>query len=99
MDSLRWRQFPLKVQMGHIAAEVGRALFWEKKEDWESRKNALIRALELIDLTMSSISGLSRRREIARLREAVGGCLIRSSIYGVTLTDLDRYFLPFCASS
>ncbi len=58
-----------------------------------------IQYTSLINLTLMSISGLSRRREIARLREAVGGCLIRSSVYGVTLTDLERYFFPFIAAS
>lgn len=48
----RWNQFSIHEQMANIGAEVGRAINWRNKKNSEMSKNALYRALELIDFTV-----------------------------------------------
>ncbi len=97
MDLPRWKKFPLKTQMGHITAEIVRAKVWEEKNDLRSREQALERALELVDLTLDCYCR-SRRRELARLREVIAHCLVRSEVYDITLEDVQRYGLLFVMS-
>ena len=83
---------PVKQQIGNITSELSRAVAWEKKADSESRDQALFRALELIDMTVFSFKG-GRRREMARFREAVSHCFVRSKAYNIELRDLESFGL------
>lgn len=87
----RWARFSVKEQIGHVASEIGRARIWEERGDERSRREALRRVLELIDMSIDQ-----RRtsvREWARLRELVCNCLARAGAYRVTLKDLERFGL------
>lgn len=67
----RWSQLSLVEQMANIGSEVSRALNWRNKNNEEYCRRAVIRALELIDLTLAGTRGFPRYKELARLREAV----------------------------
>jgi hypothetical protein len=58
-------------QMANIGSEVSRALNWRQKKEIIFSKNAAARALELIDLSLSSCRILARLKEFARLRESL----------------------------
>jgi hypothetical protein len=94
MDSAAWNRIPFAQQMGHITSEIARARVWEEKKSPDSREQALLRAVDLIDLSLQLARG-SRCRELARLREVVSDCLIQSGVYRVSLLDLERYGLGF----
>ena len=97
MDLARCKSFTLRQQIGHVTSEITRARIWEEKSDELSRQEALIRALDLIDLALVC-SSQPRRREWARLREVVSDCFARTSVYAVSLSDLERHGLQFLAA-
>ncbi|PIT93550.1 hypothetical protein COU00_03760, partial [Candidatus Falkowbacteria bacterium CG10_big_fil_rev_8_21_14_0_10_43_11] len=68
---------------------------WDKKNILEHKNQALIRALELIDLTLDSIHKPSQLKEIARLREAVAGLFVGGAEICVSFADLEKFYLPF----
>ncbi|MFA7677456.1 MAG: hypothetical protein WCY34_04735 [Candidatus Omnitrophota bacterium] len=67
----RWKQMPFCEQMANIGSEISRALNWQNKGREEMSKKAVLRALELLDLSLDSSKKLSRLKEMARLREAI----------------------------
>ncbi|MBU1007370.1 MAG: hypothetical protein KKH08_07285, partial [Candidatus Omnitrophica bacterium] len=60
----KWGKMPLCEQMANIGSEVSRALNWRKKENEEMSKKAVSRALELLDLSLSSADIFSRIKEL-----------------------------------
>lgn len=52
-DEARWAGMPLIDQMANIYSEVGRAGKWKRKGNRQLALQAFIRALDLIDLTIS----------------------------------------------
>jgi len=67
----RWAQMSFCEQMANVGSEVSRALNWKKKGKDSLSKEAINRALELLDFTISSIKEYSRLRELLRTREAL----------------------------
>lgn len=91
----RWEQKPFLEQMANIGGEVERALNWRAKQNSDYSRKAFERALELIDLTLDSAKGISRLREIARMREAVVDFFAGSNQFKSTEISWKKYFLPF----
>ncbi len=71
LASGRWAEMPLAEQMANIGSEISRALNWQKKGKKELSIKALNRALELLDMTVSSIKEYSKLKELFRVREAL----------------------------
>ncbi|MBI3292818.1 MAG: hypothetical protein HYZ73_08445 [Elusimicrobia bacterium] len=69
----KWRSRPYADQILHIASELNRTQHWMKRNEQGYVQGSLERALELIDLTVSSNQGTRPLRELLRLREALGG--------------------------
>ena len=67
----RWGEMSFCEQMANIGSEISRALNWRKKNNDAYCQKAIYRALELLDLTLSSVKTFSRYKELARLREAI----------------------------
>jgi len=99
VDSKRWSEFPFAQQIGHIGSEISRARHWEEKSDTANRNSALIRALELIDLTIGDKKKKGGIKEIVRLREFVCDRLVQSQKYDITLKDLQTYCETFYLSN
>jgi hypothetical protein len=57
--------------MANIGSEVGRALRWREKGNEELAEKAVVRALELLDLSLGARHSYPRLRELARVREAL----------------------------
>ncbi|MEO0137277.1 MAG: hypothetical protein ABIL40_10245 [candidate division WOR-3 bacterium] len=66
----RWFQFAFIEQMAHIGGEVNRVVSWREKNRACSI-NAVERALELIDLTITDPKNKRRLKEFLRLREVL----------------------------
>jgi hypothetical protein len=94
----RWQTFTLMEQLAHVGSEVSRARRWAAKDPNLSH-NAFIRALELIDLTLTDPRWKGRLREVARSRELLCDAMFGGGEYGSTLEQMDRYFYPFCVAA
>ena len=91
----RWKQMPFLEQMANIGSEVERALKWRAKHNDDYSRQAFERALELADLTLDNVSGFSRLKEVARLREALVDYFYGENQFKSTEDLWRRYFLSF----
>lgn len=95
-----WFDLSLMEQMGNIGTEVGRAARAKEAGKDERAWHALVRALELFDLTIADARWRGpRRREICRAREVVCDFIVGDNKYGESAESLDRYFLPFALAA
>jgi len=91
----RWSQLSFLEQMANIGSEVERALSWRMKRNQDYSQKAFERALELVDLSLGSVAGMARLKELARLREALVDFFTGSNEFVSTETSWKKYFLPF----
>lgn len=90
-----WKKLPFLEQMANIGSEVERALNWRKKKNSDYSQRASERALELIDLTLSSSRSFARFKEIARTREAIVDYFFGSNQFMSTEASWRSYFSHF----
>ena len=91
----KWKQLSLAEQIGNIGSELARARSWDERNMTEPKNQALMRVLELIDLTLDSVRQPSHLKEIARLREAVAGLFVGGMEVCASFADLEKFYLPF----
>jgi hypothetical protein len=91
----RWKEFSFLEQMANIGSEVGRALNWRAKNNNAFSQKALERSLELLDLTLENAGSYPRRRELARVREALVDFFWGSNEFHSTEALWKKYFLHF----
>ncbi|MFH1776076.1 MAG: hypothetical protein ABH952_00715 [Candidatus Omnitrophota bacterium] len=91
----RWQEIPFLTQMANIGSEVERALNWRAKQNTAYYEHAFERALELIDLTLDSVKGFPRLKEVARLREALVDYFIGDNQFVSTEESWRKYFSHF----
>jgi len=91
----RWQQFTLATQMANIGSEVERAINWKNKGDAESAWHAVVRMLELIDLTIADPKNRRRLKEVVRAREMLVDYLVYDNIYHSTDEQWKNYFYFF----
>lgn len=93
-----WQKLSLMEQMGNIGSEISRALHWQNRDE-KLYKNAINRALELLDLTISDPRWRNRLKEIVRAREVFCDAIYGGKEYKTSLKDLDRYFFHFALAA
>ncbi|MBF0570133.1 MAG: hypothetical protein HQL18_05115 [Candidatus Omnitrophica bacterium] len=91
----RWAALPFVEQMANIGSEVERAINWKAKQNSDYSRKAFDRSLELLDLTLDSVKGFARLKEVARLREAVADYFAGTNEAGLTDESLKKYFFHF----
>lgn len=91
----RWEQLSFFEQMGNVASEISRARYWQEKGDGAQEEKTLLRAVDLIDMTISDGRWLTGCQEITRLREIVCDRFAGTHIYDVSLKNIETYLLPF----
>jgi len=91
----RWSQLSFLEKMANIGSEVGRALKWRAKHNTVYSEQASLRSLELMDLTLDSVTGFSRLKELARLRETIVDYFFGTNQFKSTEASLKKYFLNF----
>ncbi|UCD54830.1 MAG: hypothetical protein JSV93_04745 [Candidatus Omnitrophota bacterium] len=91
----RWNQLPFLEQMANIGSEVERALKWRAKHNTAYSQQAFERALELMDLTLDSVKGFTRLKELTRLREALVDYFFGTNQFMSTEESWRKYFSNF----
>lgn len=94
----RWLGLSLAEQLGNIGSEVSRVSRWEGK-DAGIYQGAIVRALELYDLTIRDPRWRGRLKELTRGRELFCDAVSGGKEYGTSLSDLNRYFLYFALAA
>ena len=97
LASGRWFELSLAEQLGNIGSEVSRAI--KARGDRKRFENAVVRALELFDLTLCDIRWRTRLKEITRAREVFCDTALGNCEYGTSLEDLDKYFYYFALAA
>lgn len=93
-----WARLSLVQQLGNVGSEVSRALRWKNK-DSRLFDQAMIRALELLDLSIRDPRWRRRLKELTRARESLCDAWLGGREYRTELRDLDRYFLNFALAA
>jgi len=91
----RWQKLTFAEQMANIGSEVGRAIKWKNKNNIDLKEKAVIRALELLYLTIEAQRKRKGLRELTRLREVLIDYFYCDNIYKSTEKSLEKYFLAF----
>ncbi len=95
----RWHSMSLMEQLANAGSEVSRALRARESGNEARERSALIRFLELMDLTLADARLQGRRRELCRAREVVCDYFVGDNVYRSTPEFLDRYFLAFAKAA
>ncbi len=91
----RWSQLSFCEQMANIGSEVERALNWRAKNNTTYCRKAFERALELLDLSLDTITGFTRLKELTRLREAIVDYFYGTNQFKSTEKLWRKYFFSF----
>jgi hypothetical protein len=91
----RWHSLTFFEQMAHIGSEIERTIKWIKKGNSEYSTLAFIRALELIDLTITDKKNKTRLKELTRAREILADHFFFNNSYNTTDQQWSNYFLSF----
>jgi len=91
----RWKQLSFLEQMANIGSEVERALNWRAKHNDTYCQQAFERSLELIDLTLDSVKGFARLKELTRLREVIADYFFGSNQFISSDSLWRKYFSGF----
>lgn len=93
----RWFELSLMEQLANIGSEIHRII--KAKNDQKKFDSAVIRALELFDLTIQDSRWKDRLKEILRVREIFCDIIYGDNQYNTSLEDLDKYFFYFALAA
>ena len=91
----RWQQLSFPEQMANIGSEISRALNWQKKGKKEFCQKSVVRAIELLDLSLGSAKSFPKIKELARLREAIVDYFYGSNQFASSEILWRKYFDHF----
>ena len=95
MDLQKWYNLTVTQQLGNIGSEINRARGFEKKNDKEARDRCILRALELVDLTLTDPKWHNRLSELTCFQEVVYDWFKETHIYQITPEELENYCIAF----
>jgi hypothetical protein len=92
----RWKELTLSEQLGNVGSEISRALSAQRQGNTKREQEALLRLLELLDLTIADPKHRGARlRELCRMREVLCDYFCGENTYGSTPKQLNRDFAVF----
>jgi hypothetical protein len=91
----RWYTLSLMEQLANVGSDVGRAIRWKNSGDMEYSNNAILRALELVDLTIADPKNRKRLKEVCRTRELLVDYFFFDNIYSSSDEAWESYFYQF----
>lgn len=87
---------PFVEQMANIGSEVERSLRWRGKGQKQFMEKSLLRALELLDLTIAqNVVTITKAQELLRLRECLCDDFWGENTYRSTDVAWQKYFQAF----
>ena len=99
IDAQRWFRFTFNQQMGNIASEISRAIHFKNQQDVNHLELALLRTIELLDLTKEDTKNIKRLKEVCRFKEVVADWYCNTNIYSIDPEALKNYALTFVLSA
>jgi hypothetical protein len=99
IDEKRWFKFTFSQQMGNIASEISRAIHFENRQDVNHLKSALLRTIELLDLTKEDTKNIKRLKELCRFKEVVCDWYCGTNVYNVDPKSLKNYAMIFALAA
>lgn len=93
IDPQVWNQKSLAFRLGNIGSELHRARKADETQASVERDASLLRALDLIDLTLMDRTLGEGLKEIARLREVVCDWYAGTGVYPIAPQELEDYCL------
>ncbi|OGB85822.1 hypothetical protein A3J41_02490 [candidate division TM6 bacterium RIFCSPHIGHO2_12_FULL_38_8] len=91
----RWFTFSLVKQLANVGSDVERTIQWKNKGNVEYSKDACIRALELLDLTVADPKNKPRLKEILRVRHMLADHYLGINEFKFTDQYWQNYFFDF----
>jgi hypothetical protein len=95
----RWQAFSLMEQLANVGSEVERALNWLGKNNPEYSRLAILRALELLELTIADPRHRGRLKELTRMKEALLDFFLGNNDFRSTEQSWRNYFYGFAYAS
>lgn len=89
----RWQEMSFCEQMANIGSEVSRTIKWKEKNNPDQSQKAFERALELIDITLTTNLRRTALIELCRLRENLCEEYYKTELKG--LSELNKYLFQF----
>ena len=89
----RWQEMSFCEQMANIGSEVSRTIKWKEKNNPDKSQKAFERALELIDITLTTKHRRTALKELCRLRENLCEEYYKTELKG--LSELNKYLFQF----
>ena len=91
----RWFELSLIEQLANVGCDIDRAIRWKNKNNALYSDDALKRALDLLDLTISDPKNIKRLRELGRMREILKDYFFGDNSYSYTDEVLHKYFMDY----
>ena len=95
----RWFELTLLEQLGNVGSEVGRGVRWHRAQKFVNRDQALDRAFDLLDLTISDPRWRLRLKELCRAREVLADTFYGDNYYQDTPEALEKYFYQYALAA
>jgi len=97
IDRKKWANKSIFYQMGNIYSEVGRSFAAKSSNRDNERDQAINRALDLFDATLSTLEATKspKVREVLRSKEQFLGLVYDPKAAQEDIDSLDRYFYQF----
>ena len=89
----RWQEMSFCEQMANIGSEVSRTIKWKEKQNSIQSQKAFERALELIDITLTTNPRMTALKELCRLRENLCDEYNKTELNG--LSQINKYLFQF----
>ena len=94
LASGRWAKMPFYLQMGNIGSEVSRALKAKETGNEKRLDGAIVRALELFDLSLECHTG-PKLKELCRAREEFCDYFCGNNEFKTDPVKMMRYYDAF----
>ena len=91
----KWFKLSFMEQMANIGSEVARTIHWKQKNKQDYSEKALVRALELLEFTITDTKNKSRLKELTRVHEALIDYFIGNNQYISSDKLWQKYFYAF----
>ena len=99
IDEKRWFKFTFSQQMGNIASEISRAIHFRNQNNSKNLQSALLRTIELLDLTKEDSKNIKRLRELCRFKEVLCDWYCQTNVYNVDPKSLKNYAMTFALAA